>query len=178
MRRLFFPAIALAAGLGFAACSSSGGSSTTAAGTGKPTGNAMTVSVEQVAGVGNVLVAANGKVLYSPDQEADGKVRCVGPCTSFWKPLAPGTGIANAPSNVGHLGVIQRPDGSRQVTDNGKPLYTFVLDSVGSAKGDNFSDSFGGQHFMWHAVRAGGTVASTPASPNTTNPTPTSNYNY
>jgi predicted lipoprotein with Yx(FWY)xxD motif len=124
----------------------------------------MTVSVKQVNGLGNVLVDTSGKVLYSPDQEADGKVRCDGSCTSFWTPLAPGAGATNPMSNVANLGVIQRPDGSRQVTENGRPLYTFTLDSPGSTKGDNFSDDFGGQHFTWHAVRSMGTTAAPPVT--------------
>jgi predicted lipoprotein with Yx(FWY)xxD motif len=132
-----------------------------------PAGQAMTVSVKQVIGLGNVLVAASGKLLYSPDEEAAGMIRCAGACTSFWTPLAPGTGVAKTMSDVGHLGVINRPDGTKQVTDNGKPLYTFVLDSPGSAKGNNFSDSFGGQHFTWHALHAGGTTPSpAPTTPN------------
>ena len=180
-RLLLVPAAAVAAGVGLAACGSSGGSSTSSPGASTPAANAMTVSVKQVAGLGNVLVDAGGKVLYSPDQEADGKVRCDGACKSFWTPLALGAGSTNPMSVVANLGVIQRPDGTKQVTENGKPLYTFTLDSPGSTKGDNFSDDFSGQHFTWHAVHATGTTAAPPAtapsgggsggtSPSTTSP--------
>lgn len=181
MKRLLLPAAALAAGGALAACGSSGGSSTGSPSASTPTGSATTVSVKQVNGLGNVLVDASGKVLYSPDQEADGKVRCTGACTSFWTPLAPGAGSNNPMSDVANLGVIQRPDGTKQVTENGKPLYTFTLDSAGTTKGDNFSDDFGGQHFTWHAARATGPTTAPPAtapsgggsggaSPSTTSP--------
>ena len=73
-------------------------------------------------------------------------------------------GATNAMSNVANLGVIQRPDGTKQVTENGKALYTFTLDSAGTTKGDNFSDDFTGQHFTWHAVRATGATAAPPAT--------------
>lgn len=180
MKRLLLPAAAVAAGGVLAACGS-GGSSASSPSASTSAGNGMTVSVKQVGGLGNVLVDASGKVLYSPDQEADGKVRCDGACKSFWTPLAPGIGSTNPMSDVANLGVIQRPDRTKQVTENGKPLYTFTLDSSGSTKGDNFSDDFGGQHFTWHAVRAAGATATPPGtspsgggsgntSPSTTSP--------
>jgi predicted lipoprotein with Yx(FWY)xxD motif len=180
MKRLLIPAAVVAAGGVLAACGS-GGSSANSPSASTPASNAMTVSVKQVDGVGQVLVDGSGKVLYSSDQEADGKVRCDGACTSFWTPLAPGAGSTGPTSQVADLGVIQRPDGMKQVTENGKPLYSFKLDSPGSTKGDNFSDDFGGQHFTWHAVRAAGPAPSPPAttangggsgstSPSTTSP--------
>lgn len=74
---------------------------------------------------------------------------------------------------TGKLSFIQRPDGSSQVTYNGEPLYTFKLDTgPGQAHGNDFTDSFGGQSFVWHAATASGTA---PA------PAPSSNapsYNY
>ena len=54
--------------------------------------------------------------------------------------------------------MITRPDGSKQITDNRKPLYTFSEDSPGKATGDGFTDDFGGHHFTWNVVRAGGTT--------------------
>jgi hypothetical protein len=53
--------------------------------------------------------------------------------------------------------VITRPDGGRQVTIDGKPLYTFSEDSPGKATGNGFTDDFGGHHFTWNVIRAGGT---------------------
>ena len=70
-------------------------------------------------------------------------------------PAVPGT----AGSGVsGKLGVVTRPDGTRQVTLDGRPLYRFAEDgSSGKATGDGASDSFGGMKFTWHAE---GTAAS------------------
>ena len=55
---------------------------------------------------------------------------------------------------------MKRPDGSRQVTVDGKLLYTFTQDSAGEAKGNGFADDFDGRHFTWNAVLEGGKLAS------------------
>jgi predicted lipoprotein with Yx(FWY)xxD motif len=150
--------VPVAAAVALAACGS-GGSSSTSSSAGSGT-SAKTVSVKQVPGVGNVLVDSNGMPLYAANIEASGKVACGAGCTAFWKPLTLGSGAPSAASNVGKLGVVKRPDGTRQVTDNGKPLYTFSQDSAGKATGNGFSDSFGGHDFTWHVVSASGGTAS------------------
>lgn len=82
---------------------------------------------------------------------------CTGACTSFWKPAAPGA----VPNSAGKVGTVTRPDGTRQATVDGRPVYTFVEDSQGQAKGDGFTDDFGGHHFVWHAISAGGGASTT-----------------
>jgi hypothetical protein len=74
--------------------------------------------------------------------------------------MAKGTTAHAGGSLTGKLGSVQRPDnGQSQLTYNGKPLYTFRLDNApGQAHGNNFTDSFGGQTFLWHAETAGGTA--------------------
>ena len=66
----------------------------------------------------------------------------------------------------GKLSVVDRPDGTSQVTFNGMPLYSFVQDSPGQVTGDGVSDSFGGTDFTW-TVASTGTSAPTAASPRT-----------
>jgi predicted lipoprotein with Yx(FWY)xxD motif len=124
------------------------------------------VSVASVGGVANVLVDAAGKPLYSPDEEANSMIKCTGACTSFWMPLAAGASTPNASSSGLTFAVISRPDGSQQVTADGKPLYTFAEDAAGQLKGNGFSDDFDGQHFTWHVVVAsgGGAAPTAPAS--------------
>jgi predicted lipoprotein with Yx(FWY)xxD motif len=114
------------------------------------------VAARQLPGVGNVLVDSSGKALYTPDQERGGKIICGGACTAFWKPLKAATGTPPRVPDAGTLGVVKRPDGSRQVTANGRPLYTFSEDSPGKVTGDGFADDFAGHHFTWHVVHAGG----------------------
>lgn len=90
--------------------------------------------------------------LYTPEQEANGNVLCMDSCLAFWKPLEPGSGTPTAEAGVAQLAVVTRPDGTKQVTDDGKPLYTFTEDSKGKVTGNDFSDDFSGQQFTWHAV--------------------------
>jgi predicted lipoprotein with Yx(FWY)xxD motif len=165
--------LAAVAGAGLlAACSSGNGSATAAsgAGGGQQGTSAVTVSTRPVSGIGTVLTNQSGMTLYTPKQEASGTIKCTGGCTSFWFPvtIAKGASTHAAGSLPGTLSSIQRPDGSVQLTYNGEPLYTFRLDTgPGQAHGNNFTDSFGGQAFLWHAATAS---ASAPASGRPTSP--------
>ena len=99
------------------------------------------------------LVDASGMALYTPDGESAAKVRCTGSCTSIWKPVAPSA----VPSTASKVGAITRPDGSKQATVAGKPLYTFAEDSSpGTVTGNGFQDQFGGRSYTWQvaSVRA------------------------
>jgi predicted lipoprotein with Yx(FWY)xxD motif len=181
MKSLIALGIATIAAVALAACGGSNGGAATAAGS--DTGS-TTVSVRQLPGVGSVLVDHTGKALYTSDVEARGKIACQGACNAFWKPLPPGAAKPTASAGAGNVGVITRPDGSRQVTDNEKPLYTFSEDSPGKATGNGFTDDFDGHHFTWNVVRAGGTTASpsagsagTGSTPSTTS-SPGSSYGY
>ena len=160
MKRLITLGTAIAAAVALAACGGGGSSSGASSATGSTT-SSKTVSVRQLPDIGSVLVDQSGKALYSSDLEASGKIVCDDPaCNAFWKPLTLSAGKPTATSGAGKLGVITRPDGSRQVTASGKPLYTFSEDSPGKATGDGFTDDFGGHHFTWDVVHAGGTTTS------------------
>jgi predicted lipoprotein with Yx(FWY)xxD motif len=142
--------------------SACGGGSGQGAGSsaGQPAAGAGTVSVQQLSGVGRVLVDRSGKPVYTPDQEATGRIVCTGGCTAFWKPVAAAGGKPTGGAKVGKLGFIKRPDGTMQLTANGRPLYTFSEDSPGKATGNGFTDDFGGHHFTWHVVQSGGKTSS------------------
>jgi predicted lipoprotein with Yx(FWY)xxD motif len=98
-----------------------------------------------------VLTNARGFTLYwfVPDTPAASK--CYGSCAVYWPPV---TGTAAAgPGLPGRIGTITRTDGSRQLTYNGHPLYTYIGDSApGQARGNNL-DLNGG---LWHEVRVSG----------------------
>jgi predicted lipoprotein with Yx(FWY)xxD motif len=162
---VLLPSAVVAASLILAGCG--GGSSSSPA-----TSASDTVSLKQVDGFGTVLVDASGKALYTPDQDSAKRVRCTGDCLTFWQPLEPGAGKPSAPDGTPSLAVIQRPDGTRQVTAGGRPLYTFSEDTAGAVTGDGFMDKFGGRSFLWHVVHVGKGTA--PAS----NQQPRSGYGY
>ena len=149
--RLAAAALVATGALGLAACGSNDNTDTaTAAGSTNDT-----VSVQSIGDTGDVLVDSNGAALYSPDEEANGKILCTGECESIWMPLV--SAKPTASSDVGgDVATVKRPDGSEQVTFDGKPLYTFTQEDTGEVTGDALSDSFGGQHFTWHAMTPSG----------------------
>jgi predicted lipoprotein with Yx(FWY)xxD motif len=129
-------------------------------------GDTGSVAVKNVDGVGMALVDATGKTLYFADQEAGGSIHCTAACLGFWFPAA-ATGAAGGA--VADLSTVHRPDnGQDQLTFQGKPLYTFKLDTgPGQHAGHNLVDTFGDTKFTWHAA----TTAA--AEPGTTDPAPT-----
>jgi predicted lipoprotein with Yx(FWY)xxD motif len=134
--------LAVLATLALAAC---GGSNDNGGGSNAAATNA-TVSMDN-----GTLVDSDGAPLYTSEQEKSGKVVCTGGCTSIWLPLtAPGTPSAGDGVS-GKLGTVKRPDGAKQVTLDGRPLYRFAEDGTdGKPTGDGVKDNFGGQQFTWH----------------------------
>jgi predicted lipoprotein with Yx(FWY)xxD motif len=145
--KLTLTALALTAAIGLAAC---GGSNDSGDNAGAAPSNA-TVSMDN-----GTLVDSDGAPLYTSDQEKSGKVVCTGGCTSIWLPLT-ASGTPTAGDGVsGKLGTVKRPDGARQVTLDGRPLYRFAEDGMdGKATGDGVKDSFDGQQFTWHVEGTG-----------------------
>src|SRR5262245_21987754 len=157
-----------AGGIAIAASGSDGGDDSSPAATSSVSGSApestrmgsATVNLTDVEGFGAVLTDADGRTLYASDEEAaDPDVLCVDACEQFWAPLDITTDAPTAGDGVTDLDVAERPDGSQQVTYEGRRLYTFTQEDPGQATGDGFSDDFGGQQFTWHVV-----VADTPGS--------------
>jgi predicted lipoprotein with Yx(FWY)xxD motif len=168
-RLLIAAAAAVAAVVTLAACGGTSGNNSTGA-QGSSTGT-TTVSVERLGGAG-VLVDSAGKALYANDQESGGKVLCTGACTSFWTPLTVSSGAPTESSTTGKLGVVERPDGTEQVTYNGKLLYSFSEDQPEQVTGDGFTDAFGGQQFTWHVIHAGSASSSSGGGDGSTGPSP------
>ena len=150
-------AILVGAVLALSAC---GGSKS---GSPAPPANAKsTVTAQKVSGTGTVLVDAKGDALYSPAEEKGGTIHCTGGCTAVWVPLTVASGATpTAGSGVsGKLGVVKRPDGTRQVTWNGSPLYTFANDGgPGDVMGNGATDNFSGMSFTWHVATMGSAPA-------------------
>lgn len=175
-RRLVYSGGVAAIGLVLVAgCGSSGSSSGASP---SSSGNAA-ASGALVQMKNQTLVDKAGMTLYSPDQEASGKVVCTGPCTHFWTPLTISGGTPPTVNDV-TLTTIKRPDGKTQLAYQNAPLYTFTLDKspgdMNGNTGDNFS--IGGKNvpFTWKAVTAGGTNnAPAPSSSSSSNGNP---YGY
>jgi predicted lipoprotein with Yx(FWY)xxD motif len=158
--RVAIAAIAVGAAFALAACgddsSDDGGATAAAMGSG-----AETVSVDSVADAGDVLVDADGAALYTPDQEASGKIECASAdCTEIWMPVTVSGESPTGSSDIQDtLGTLKRPDGDTQVTFDGKPLYTFTEEGPGEVTGEGFEDTFDGTHFVWHVVTPTGAAS-------------------
>lgn len=94
-----------------------------------------------------VLTANNGHTLYTLSVEKHGRFICTGGCVKTWFPLIVAAGVK--PTGPVPLGTVKRPDGKRQVTFGGRPLYTFQGDSgKGETNGEGFEDVG-----TWHAAK-------------------------
>jgi len=105
-----------------------------------------------------ILITAQRQALYYNDQDAVPATVCSGTCAMVWHPLRPpaaGT-MVSVPGLDTQIGVVTRPDGTRQVTFAGKPLYTFTVDGKGNVTGDRLIDTFHGRAYSWHAATATG----------------------
>ena len=94
-----------------------------------------------------VLANARGFTLYSFAPDTPTTSRCYGSCAAYWPP-ATGTATAS-PGLPGRISTITRTDGTRQLTYNGHPLYTYIADAApGQANGNNINLNGG----LWRDV--------------------------
>ncbi len=113
--------------------------------------------------LGTILVNGQGRTVYRFAADTKGHSNCTGACLQYWPPVTSSDEMPTAASSVtAGLGVITRPDGSKQLTVNGWPVYTFALDnSPGVASGQG-SNEFGG--LWWVASTSGAEIMSTAGS--------------
>jgi predicted lipoprotein with Yx(FWY)xxD motif len=167
MRRMWGAAGLAAIALTVAACGSSAtsssnaggagsGSSSSAAAGGSSSSSGTKLAAKTIGGK-QVLTNSKGFTLYwfAPDTSTSSK--CTGSCATYWPPV---TAPAVAGSGVtGMVGSISRPDGTKQATYNGHPLYTYAGDTApGQDKGNGLNVSGG----LWYNVPVSGGAA--PAS--------------
>jgi predicted lipoprotein with Yx(FWY)xxD motif len=102
------------------------------------------------------LVAPNGNTLYIFAADSPNKSTCYKGCAAVWPPVLVAKGTqpaATIPGVPGTFGVTVRADGSRQLTYDRAPLYTFVADKKpGDRQGQGLVLNGG----YWWAVVAGG----------------------
>jgi predicted lipoprotein with Yx(FWY)xxD motif len=100
-----------------------------------------------VIGGTTVLTNGGGFTLYSFAPDTPTASKCYGSCAAYWPPV---TGTSAAASRLpGKIGTIMRTGGSRQLTYNGHPLYTYIGDSApGQASGNDINLNGG----LWRDV--------------------------
>lgn len=90
---------------------------------------AATVSVRG-SGLGQILIAGNGKTLYLFEADTGTQSTCSGACAQAWPPFTTvGSPTATSGASRSLLGTTPRGDGSTQVTYASHPLYFFLGDA-------------------------------------------------
>lgn len=109
-----------------------------------------TVAVVESA-LGPVLADAEGQTLYLFTEDPPDQSTCTQYCVETWPPLVVDESpVAGSGVDAGLLDVVDRDDGSRQVTYSGQPLYYFAgADETTATDGHGLND-------VWFAVRPSG----------------------
>jgi len=125
-------------------------------------GHAATVGVGKT-DLRDVLVDRQGRTLYLFARDAGTTSACTGACAANWPPLrVRGALVIGSGAHPEEVGTTARPDGKRQLTYNGHPLYTFVNDrNPGDTSGEGIT-AFGGS---WFAVSPAGGEIAPPSKP-------------
>lgn len=108
--------------------------------------------------LGKVLVNGHGFTLYmfaADRRDKDNCVRRPG-CTHVWPPLvSTGKPVGKTGVKQSLLGTIKLPNGTRQVTYAGHPVYTYVADS---APGQTFGEGVTQSGAKWYVLNGAGKV--------------------
>jgi predicted lipoprotein with Yx(FWY)xxD motif len=146
--------------LAVAACGGGGGAS--AATPSKTTAGASATIGLADTSLGKILVDSRGRSLYLFKADAGTKSACTGACATAWPPLLThGKATASGGARAALFGTAARPDGGRQVTYNGHPLYLFASDQKpGDVNGQGVV-AFGAPWFVLSA--AGNHISGRPA---------------
>jgi predicted lipoprotein with Yx(FWY)xxD motif len=120
---------------------------------------ATTIGVADNSSLGRILVDSHGRTLYLFKADRTMRSTCVGACAIAWPPLrVGGNPTADGGANTSLVGTTPRPDGVREATYNGHPLYLYQGDTQpGQVNGQGVT-AFGAQ---WLAVApTGGAISS------------------
>lgn len=170
-------AVLAVAGLGLTGCGLGGDANadaveTTTTTTQAPTTTTTAAPAQLKTGetsLGKVITDAEGHTLYAFTKDAQfGASTCFDACATSW-PAAKVAEVSLAGQGVDStlIGAIVRKDGTKQLTVNGWPLYTFSGDA--SASGTVNGQGKGG---TWYVVGTNGKLIKTavPAVPTTVKP--------
>ncbi|MGC9665523.1 hypothetical protein ACNTMW_03090 [Planosporangium sp. 12N6] len=166
MRRVTLVGVALATILSATACSSADPVRTAAPASPLPPANiqgTMVLRVQNVAGVGEVVVDGDGYTLYRYDKDTakPPKSNCMEDCWMKWPPVMHTGDLRVEGFDQAAIGTVARTeDATRQVTIGGWPVYRYSGDAApGEAKGHGLGN-------VWFAVTPQGKkAAGAPANP-------------
>lgn len=100
-----------------------------------------TVGIASKAGLGNYLVNKMGWTLYWSTKDSPGKSVCEGQCLEKWPTFFRKSITVPAGLKAKDFGTLTRPDGTKQTTFRGNPLYYWANDMAkGDTKGQGIND--------------------------------------
>ncbi|KIA71336.1 lipoprotein [Arthrobacter sp. MWB30] len=148
---------ALIVAAALAGCGSSSGTSTSA----PPSAASSSPAASTAAGAemktasssaGQIVVDSKGMSLYffTKDVKDSGTSACTGACLQAWPVFTTTSDAPGVDGVTGTVGTIATPDGKKQVTLNGMPLYYYAKDK---AAGDVTGQGVGG---VWYLVSPSG----------------------
>jgi predicted lipoprotein with Yx(FWY)xxD motif len=107
-----------------------------------------TVLIVEHSDLGWVLATAkDGLVVYTYSGDTKGGMpTCTGSCAAIWPALTGIPMVSAADTLPGTLGTVTMPNGAKQITYNGYPLYLFKGAGPFSTKGE-------GLEGKWHVIK-------------------------
>jgi predicted lipoprotein with Yx(FWY)xxD motif len=103
---------------------------------------------------GEIVVDGKGMSVYyfTKDVKDSGKSNCTGDCLVAWPPVLTTNETPKVEGVTGKVGTIDTPDGKKQVTIEGMPVYLWEKDK---APGDVTGQGVGN---VWYLVAPDGTM--------------------
>jgi predicted lipoprotein with Yx(FWY)xxD motif len=103
---------------------------------------------------GEIVVDGKGMSVYyfTKDVKDSGKSNCTGDCLVAWPPVLTTSDTPTVEGVTGKVGTIDTPDGKKQVTIEGMPVYLWEKDK---APGDITGQGVGN---VWYLVAPDGTM--------------------
>ncbi len=128
----------------------------TAASSAQPSGGSHTIAVSNNGNLGKILVDSKGRTVYLFQKDTGSMSTCSGACATDWPPVTTtGKPTAGSGLTASMVGTTTRSDGSKQVTYNGHPLYTYIGDQKAGDTNGQGVNAFGAN---WYAVSPGGST--------------------
>ena len=119
----------------------------------RPSGNLLAAAQTSL---GSILVDGKGMTVYMFAADKGGRSVCDGSCATYWPPVpAPATLPAALPGVTATLGTTTRGDGSKQLTVDGRPVYTYAGDKGPGTTAGQGTNLSGG---LWWVLTPDGAI--------------------
>jgi predicted lipoprotein with Yx(FWY)xxD motif len=138
-----------------ASATAGGAAATGSSGASAAAGAATVISTKHAGDFGTILASGPRHLtVYLFEADHGSTSVCSGACANAWPPVTTtGQPRASGASLSADLGTITRPDGTRQVTYKGHPLYFFVRDKDG---GDTYGQGVSAFGADWYVLAPSG----------------------